>query len=73
MPGSDGPAALRASGPIPNPIDWVGDRVADGVESLLRRIVEDFTRELVAPVARFAAPPPERDLRVACTRNATSE
>lgn len=59
MPWSDGPAALRASGPIPNPIDWVGDRVADGVESLLRRIVEDFTHELVAPVARFVLHTPD--------------
>ncbi len=59
MPWSDGPAALRASGPIPNPFDWVGDRVADGVESLLRRIVEDFTRELVTPVARFVLHTPD--------------
>lgn len=59
MPGSDGPAALRASGPIPNPIDWVGDRVADGVESLLRRIVESFVNDLAAPVARFVLHTPD--------------
>src|SRR3712207_2975502 len=59
MPASDVPAALHASGPIPNPIDWVGDRVADGVESLLRRIVEDFTQELAAPVARFVLHTPD--------------
>ena len=59
MPGSDGPAALRASGPIPNPVDWVGDRVADGVESLLRRVVESFVDDLAAPVARFVLHTPD--------------
>lgn len=59
MPGSDVPAALRASGPIPNPLDWARDRIVDGFESLLRRVVEDFMDGLVEPVSRFVLHTPD--------------
>lgn len=59
MPASDVPAALRASGPIPNPLDWARDKIVDGFESLLRRIVEDFMDGLVEPVSRFVLHTPD--------------
>lgn len=59
MPASDVPAALRASGPIPNPFDWARDKIVDGFESLLRRIVEDFMDGLAEPVSRFVLHTPD--------------
>ena len=59
MPGPDVPAALRAAGPIPDPVDWVGSQIAGGVESLLRGVVQSFVDGLVAPVARFVLHTPD--------------
>ena len=45
--------------PLPNPLDWAGDRIVDGVKALLRGIVEDFVDGLVASVARFVLHTPD--------------
>ena len=62
-PSLDGPAALsmpeQVIPPLPNPLDWAGDRIVDGVKALLRGIVNDFVDGLVAPVARFVLHTPD--------------